>query len=156
MSEQADRRGETEHERLDRNLAELLQELRVAIPGIQFLFAFLLVVPFSQGWQNVTNLQRDVFFAAFLATTISSILFIAPSTYHRLRWRERDKEHMLQMANRLAIGGAVFLALGMTATVFLITDVLFKASAAAGVTAAAAGAFAWFWFGLPLLRRATR
>jgi Family of unknown function (DUF6328) len=139
-------------EDLNRELIELLNELRVVLPGVQVLFAFLLAVPFSNGWKQVTDLQRDVFFLAFIATAIASILLIAPSSYHRLRWREGDKEHMLQTSNRLAIAGTAFLALGMTAAVFLITDILFKASWAALTTALIAGAFAWFWYGLPLIR----
>src|SRR5256885_16323521 len=100
---------------LDRELIELLNELRVVLPGVQVLFAFLLAVPFANGWARVTDLQRDVFFVAFIATAVASILLIAPSSYHRLRWREGDKEHMLETSNRLAIAGTVFLALGMTA-----------------------------------------
>ena len=142
-----------EGSRLDRELIELLNELRVVLPGVQVLFAFLLIVPFSNGWNRVTETQRDVFFIAFLCAALASILLIAPSTYHRLRWRAHDKEQMLRTANRLAIAGTVFLALGMTATVFLITDVLFAGPAAAGTTAGLAGAFAWFWYGLPYWTR---
>jgi hypothetical protein len=145
-----------ESSRLDRELIELLNELRVVLPGVQVLFAFLLIVPFSNGWNRVTETQRDVFFVAFICAALASILLIAPSTYHRLRWRAHDKEQMLRTANRLAIAGTAFLALGMTATVFLITDVLFAGPAAAGTTAGLAGALAWFWFGLPLARRASR
>jgi hypothetical protein len=139
---------------LNRELIELLNELRVVLPGVQVLFAFLLAVPFANGWTRVTELQRDVFFLAFVATAVASILLIAPSSYHRLRWREGDKEHMLETSNRLAIAGTAFLALGMTAVVFLITDILFTASWAAVTTAVVGGAFAWFWYGLPLLREA--
>jgi hypothetical protein len=138
---------------LDRELIELLNELRVALPGVQVLFAFLLAVPFANGWTRVTDLQRDVFFVAFLATAASSILLIAPSAHHRLLWREGDKEHMLRTANALAIGGTVFLAIGMTAAVFLIADILFRAWWAALTAALVAGGFSWFWYGLPLLRR---
>jgi hypothetical protein len=141
-------------EDLDRELIELLNELRVALPGVQVLFAFLLAVPFANGWTRVTDLQRDVFFIAFLATAAASILLIAPSSYHRLRWREGDKEQMLRTSNRLAIGGTVFLAIGMTAVVFLIADILFKGAWAALTTALIAGGFAWFWYGLPLTRDA--
>jgi len=141
-------------EDLDRELIELLNELRVALPGVQVLFAFLLAVPFTNGWTHITELQRDVFFVAFLATAAASILLIAPSAYHRLRWRERDKEQMLETSNRLAIAGTIFLALGMTAAVLLISDILFKAWWAALTTGLIAGAFAWFWYGLPLSRRA--
>jgi len=138
---------------LDRELIELLNELRVVLPGVQVLFAFLLAVPFANGWTRVTDLQRDVFFVAFLAAAISSILLIAPSSYHRLRWRAGDKEQMLRTSNVLAIAGTVFLAIGMSAVVFLISDILFRAWWAALTTAVIAGGFAWFWYGLPLLRR---
>ena len=149
MAEQApDKRHD-----LDRELIELLNELRVALPGVQVLFAFLLAVPFANGWTRVTDLQRDVFFVAFIATAAASILLIAPSAHHRLLWREGNKENMLRTANTLAIAGTVFLAIGMTAAVFLIADILFRAWWAALTTALVAGGFAWFWYGLPLLRR---
>jgi hypothetical protein len=144
--------GKPEHD-LDKELIELLNELRVALPGVQVLFAFLLAVPFANGWTRVTDLQRDVFFVAFLTTAAASILLIAPSAYHRLRWREGDKEQMLRTSNRLAIGGTIFLALGMTAVVFLISDILFSAWWAGLTTGVIAGGFAWFWYGLPLSRR---
>jgi Family of unknown function (DUF6328) len=148
----ADSQQGDEHD-LDRELIELLNELRVALPGVQVLFAFLLAVPFANGWTRVSELQRDVFFVAFIAAAASTILLIAPSAHHRLRWREGDKERILRRANDLAIAGTVFLAIGMTATVFLISDILFAAWWAALTTAAIAGAFAWFWYGLPLVRR---
>ena len=151
----ADGSQQRDKEDLDRELIELLNELRVALPGVQVLFAFLLAVPFANGWTRVTDLQRDVFFVAFLATATASILLIAPSAHHRLRWRAGDKEHMLRTANRLAIAGTVFLAIGMTAAVFLIADILFQAWWAALTAALVAAGFAWFWYGLPLVRAAT-
>jgi Family of unknown function (DUF6328) len=141
---------------LNRELIELLNELRVALPGVQVLFAFLLAVPFATGWKRVTNFQRDVFFVAFLCTAAATILLIAPSTYHRLRWREHDKEHMLETANKLTIAGSVFLALAMISVVLLITDLLFSFWWAVVATAVVAVGFAWFWYGLALLRRAER
>jgi hypothetical protein len=138
-------------EDLNRELIELLNELRVALPGVQVLFAFLLAVPFANGWTRVTDLQRDVFFVAFISTAAASILLIAPSAHHRLRWREGDKEHMLRTANTLAIAGTVFLAIGMTAAVFLITDILFRAWWAGLTAALVAAGFAWFWYGLPFV-----
>ena len=137
---------------LNRELIELLNELRVVLPGVQVLFAFLLIVPFSNGWDKVTEVQRYVYFVAFLCAAVASAFLIAPSIYHRLRWREGDREHMLVTANRLAIWGAAFLAAGMTGTVFLITDVLFDNAWAAAVAACVGGTFAWLWFGLALLR----
>jgi hypothetical protein len=150
VSGESQQRGK---EDLDRELIELLNELRVALPGVQVLFAFLLAVPFANGWTRVTPLPHDVFFVAFLTTAAASVLLIAPSAYHRLRWRAGDKEQMLRTSNRLAIAGTVFLALGMSAVVFLIADILFRGWWAALTTAVAAGAFAWFWYGLPLARR---
>jgi len=141
---------------LNRELIELLNELRIALPGVQVLFAFLLAVPFASGWARVTNFQRDVFFVAFLCTAAATILLIAPSTYHRLRWREHDKEHMLVTANRLTIWGSVFLALAIISVVLLITDLLFSLGWAILATVVIAAGFAWFWYGLALLRRLGR
>jgi hypothetical protein len=139
---------------LNRELIELLNELRVALPGVQVLFAFLLAVPFANGWNRVTHFQRDVFFVAFMCTAAATILLIAPSTYHRLRWREHDKEHMLVTANRLTIAGTAFLALAIISVVLLISDLLFSLGWAIGVTVATALAFGWFWYGLALRRQA--
>ena len=145
--------GNDDESRLDRELIELLNELRVALPGVQVLFAFLLVVPFQQGFTRVTELQKWVYFFSFLCAAVSSALLIAPSAYHRIRWRQHDKAQMLETSNRLAIAGTVFLALGMSATVFLITDILFASTVAALVTGATSLVFGWFWYGLPLMRR---
>jgi predicted membrane channel-forming protein YqfA (hemolysin III family) len=140
-------------EDLDRELIELLNELRVVLPGVQVLFAFLLTVPFTNQFSQITNGQRQVFFATFLLTTAATALLIAPSAYHRLRWRQHDKEQMLETANRLSIGGMVFLTLALVCAAFLVTDLMFHATMAALVTAVVAGFFAWFWWGLPLTRR---
>lgn len=138
----------------DRELMELLNELRVALPGIQVMFAFLLIVPFSQGFAQVTSIQKNVYFVSFLCTAAATAFLIAPTTYHRLRWREGDKEHMLKVANRYAIIGTVFLAFAMTGVVFLITDFLYDSGLAIFATSWGAGMYALLWFGIPLLRRA--
>ena len=134
-------------------LIELLNELRVALPGVQVLFAFLLAVPFSQRFSQVTDLQKDAYFVTLLATMAGTVLLIAPSAYHRLRWRDAPDEELLESGNTLAIAGTAFLAVAMTAATFLITDLLFKTTTTALVTAVTAGGFAWFWYGLPLWRR---
>jgi predicted membrane channel-forming protein YqfA (hemolysin III family) len=144
---------ENKDQRLDRELIELLNELRVVLPGVQVLFAFMLTVPFTNQFSKITNEQRQVFFASFLLTTAATALLIAPSAYHRLRWRQRDKERMLETANRLSIAGLVFLTFALVGVVYLVTDLLFHAAAAAIVTAAVGALFGWFWYGLPLLRR---
>lgn len=146
-------RDETEGERLDRNLSELLQELRVALPGVQVLFAFLLAVPFQQGFQDITNFQRDVYFATLIFTAAAAVMLISPSAYHRVTFRYQQKRQLVFYANRFSIVGLAFLALAMTGAIMLITDVLFSATATVVVSGLAAIAFGFFWFALPLQRR---
>jgi hypothetical protein len=138
--------------RLDRELIELINELRVALPGVQVLFAFLLAVPFSARFSELGDWQRDVFFLAVLSTAFASICLIAPSTHHRIQWRRFDKEALLRRANRLAIVGAACLAIAMVAAVYLIADVLYGGESAI-VAAVVAGVTTWTWFGYPFLRR---
>ena len=145
--------GEDQSERVNRELIELLNELRVALPGVQVLFAFLLTVPFSQRFGQVTTAQRAVYYGAFVCAALATALLIAPSSYHRIHFRRRDKERMLFTSNRLAISGMGFLALATAGVVYLISDVLYHEAVASAVTAVIAGCFAWFWYGLPLSRR---
>ena len=145
---------ETHEERVNRELIELLNELRVALPGVQVLFAFLLAVPFTQRFAQTTELQRDAYMVALLSTLAGSVFLIAPSAYHRIRFRDRDKEALLQISNIFAIVGMVFLALGMTAVVLLVTDMIFKGIMTTVVTVATAALFATVWFVLPLCRKA--
>jgi Na+/melibiose symporter-like transporter len=144
---------ETHEERINRELIELLNELRVALPGVQVLFAFLLAVPFSQRFAETTDLQRDTYMVALLSTLAGSVFLIAPSAYHRIRFRDRDKEALLRISNVFAIVGLVFLAIGMTSVVFLVTDLIFRGFVTAFVTAVTAALFALVWFVLPLVRK---
>ena len=146
-------REETALERLDRNLDELLAGLRVALPGVQVLFAFLLVLPFQSQFPNVTEFQEDVYFATLLCTALASILLIAPTSRHRIRFRQDDKAYVVFTANRLAIGGLVFLGLGMIGAILLISDFLFGTATAIIATSAVAAGLMWLWFGSPLSRR---
>jgi ABC-type maltose transport system permease subunit len=145
---------ESHEERVNRELIELLNELRVALPGVQVLFAFLLAVPFTQRFDQVTDLQRDTFMVALLCTMAGSVFLIAPTAYHRIRFRDRDKEALLRISNVFAIVGVVFLAIAMTAVVFLVTDLLFASTVTVIVTALTAALFASVWFVLPLVRAA--
>ncbi|HKG35014.1 MAG TPA: DUF6328 family protein [Solirubrobacterales bacterium] len=147
------RPDESEYERLDRNLGELLQELRVALPGVQVLFAFLLTVPFQQGFQQVTAFQEKVYFVTLLCTAISAALLISPSAYHRITFRHQQKHHLVFTANKLTIAGLGFLAAAMTGAILLITDYIFGATATAITATAAAITFLVLWYGLPLRRR---
>ncbi len=153
MGERPSGREETEEERLDRNLGELLQELRVALPGVQVLFAFLLAVPFQQNFTKITSFQKDVYFATLLLTALSAALLISPSAYHRLTFRMQQKDHLIFLANRFTIAGLGCLALAMTGAIVLITDVLFGTAATIITGAAALSVFAVFWYVLPLKRR---
>jgi len=146
-------RGETELERVDRNLIELLQELRVAQTGVQILFAFLLTLPFTQRFKSITPFQRDVYFVTLLLAAAATLFIIAPVAYHRILFRQHDKKHLVEVSNRLALVGLVFLALAMIGAILLITDVMFHEPLVAITVAVAAALFVLLWFVLPLLRR---
>lgn len=140
---------ETEKERLDRNLIELLNELRIALPGVQVLFAFLLAVPFQQGWERVTPFQRDVYFATLCCALVAIALMIAPTAYHRLNFRARRKRELVMVSNNLAIGGLGFLAVALVGTMVLIADVLFGTVGTAVFGTLAALLFTLLWLVLP-------
>ena len=138
-------------ERVSRELIELLNELRVALPGVQVLFAFLLAVPFAQGFTRVTDFQRALFFVVMAFTAISAALLIAPSAWHRLRFRQQDKERILRASNRMSIAGLGFLALAMTGAVMLIADFIYSPTLTiiGGITALIV--YGVLWYAMPLL-----
>jgi uncharacterized protein DUF6328 len=152
-TEEKRRPQESEAERLDRNLAELVNELRVALPGVQVLFAFLLTVPFSQRFADLTRTQEKIYYGTLLCTAVATAFLIAPSAHHRIQFRSRDKRHIVLTANKFAIIGLSFLALAMTGAVLLVTDFIFSTAAATITAAAAALLFGWLWYVMPLLRR---
>jgi membrane-associated HD superfamily phosphohydrolase len=153
MADRPQEREENESERLDRNLSELLQELRVALPGVQVLFAFLLAVPFQQNFTQITPFQEKVYFATLLLTALSAALLISPSAYHRMTFRMQQKHHLIFLANKLAITGLGCLALAMTGAIMLITDVLYGSLATAIAGVIAISTYALLWYALPLERR---
>ena len=154
MPDRPSGRNETEDERLDRNLSELLQELRVALPGVQVLFAFLLAVPFQQHFTSISAFDKKVYFATLLLTALASALLIAPSAYHRLTFRYQQKGRLVFIANRLSIAGLAALALAMTCAIMLVTNVLFGTVATTVVTTILVlGTFVVLWAVLPLKRR---
>jgi Family of unknown function (DUF6328) len=146
-------RNETESERYDRNLTELLGELRVALPGVQVLFAFLLVVPFNQRFGSVSTFELDLYLVTLLLTWAACVLLIAPTIVHRLHFRLGDKAYVVRAANRLMIAGLTVFAAAMTIAVLLVTDYLFDAVVAAAATAAVVAGFATVWFLLPIRSR---
>ena len=145
---------ESEKERLDRNLHELLEGLRVALPGVQVLFAFLLTIPFATGFESVTTFQRDVYFTTLVMTTLASICLIGPSARHRARFREGDKKWIVLTGNRLAQAGLIFLALAITGALLLIADVIFSLEAALITIALIGVVLGWIWFAAPWIRDA--
>jgi hypothetical protein len=151
--ERSSGRDETEAERLDRNLGELLQELRVALPGVQVLFAFLLAVPFQQEFTKVSEFEKEMYFATLLLTTLSAALLIAPTAYHRLTFRYQQKHRLVFVSNRLTIAGLGALALAMTCAVLLVTHFLFGTVVTIIVTATVLTTFVVLWAVLPLKRR---
>lgn len=144
-------RDETEMERIDRNLGELLQELRVAIPGVQVLFAFLLTMPFNSRFGMLTSNQEKLYFGILICTSLAAALLIAPTMHHRLQFRMDRKRRILAWSHRLAIAGLTLLALGMTGAVFLIGDFVFGSTAAAVGAAIPAFAILITWYVVPLI-----
>lgn len=136
--------------RLDRNLAELLQELRLAIPGVTVLFGFLLALPFQSRFTEVTGFQEAVYFVTLLTTALSAILLISPTAYHRLTFRHRMKEHLVPLANRLAIAGLVSLGLAITGAVVLVTDFLYGPLTTALAGGGCGVLFLLLWIVLPV------
>jgi hypothetical protein len=149
-------RAETEEERLDRNLGELLGELRVALPGVQVLFAFLLVVPFNTRFSTLTSGQRHLYLASLLFAGVASALLIAPAAQHRVTFRLQDKRYLVLTANRLAIVGLACLAVAMTTAIALVTDVVFGSATAIAASTGIGLLFLSLWYGIPLRRRARR
>jgi hypothetical protein len=149
-------RGETELQRLDRNLDEVLQELRVAQTGVQILFAFLLTLAFTQRFGQISPFQRHLYITALLLTTAATGLLIAPVAYHRLTFRLRMRGPLVAAANRCAIGGLTFLMLALTCSVLFITDVVLSRGAALVITAAVSGWFLVFWYVVPIAARLRR
>jgi Family of unknown function (DUF6328) len=149
-SERTAHTGESEQERLNRNLNELLQELRVSQTGVQILFAFLLALPFAQRFTKVTTFQRDVYFVTLLLAAAASAFFIAPVSAHRLLFRRKGKEHLIYSSNWMAIAGLGCLAVAIVGVILLISDFLFGAVTAAVSTGIAFLLFVVLWYLLPL------
>ena len=146
-----DSSGGDESGRLDRELLELLNELRVGLPGVQALFAFLLIVPFNDRFTSLSGTERGVYTVALLASALAGVLFITAPSFHRLRFRRHDKAQLLRIGNRCAIAGMVALAVAMVAGVYLVTELLFGAGTAGLLTAVVAVPIAVLWWAVPLV-----
>jgi hypothetical protein len=142
-----------EEAKRDRQMLELLNELRVALPGVQILFGFLLTVPFAQGFQRVTPTQRTLFYATLLATAAATICLIAPSATHRLRFHQSDRAYIVETANKYLIAGLGFLGIAIVLAIALITDYLYDHWIVWVAPAVVALVLAGLWFARPLLRK---
>jgi len=145
--------AEDRYDELDAEWSELLEEHRVAMPGAQVLFTFLLILPFQNRFSQLTDVQEYVYFGGFICAAIAIVLLITPTASHRIQWRQHDKETLLRNATLTSIVALVFLALAMTASIFLVADFLFDAPTTLIATIVIAALFTWFWFTLPILRR---
>ncbi len=146
-------RDESREHRLDRNLIELLNELRVTGTGIQVMLAFLLIVPFNARYGRLTTFERAIYFVALISIAGSAVLLIAPSVHHRLLFRRRQRPFIIAMANRLAIAGMLLLAIGLTAILVLLAHVVYGPTAAILVGILTGTMVTGLWFAIPLARR---
>jgi hypothetical protein len=148
--------GETTKERLDREVNELMQGLRIAIPGVQMLFAFLLAVPFAPGFDRATEFQRDLYLVTLVAAAVSLVCFVAPAVQHRLLFRRQAKDLLLHRANAYSIGGALSLAVAILSALLLICDYLFSRGTALIVSISVGVLLIWVWLVQPLITRLQR
>jgi hypothetical protein len=148
-----------EKERLNRKLIELLNELRIVIPGVQVLFAFLLILPFNSGFAETDDLDRAVYAVSLGCAAVASALLIGPAAYHRHRFRRleeeeaSEKKEMIITQDHLAAGGILFLAVAMAGSVFMVFGFLFGTAIATIVAGSLVLTYAWFWYALPVSRR---
>jgi hypothetical protein len=149
-------RDESEFQRDDRNLAELLQELRVAGLGVQVLFGFLLGLPFTMRFATLSPAQRQLYMASLLLAAVSTALLLAPVAYHRLVFRRQQKEHLIRAANVMAICGLVTVGLAISAAVLLVAGYVDHGLPAVLIGAFTVCLFGGLWFALPLARRGQR
>jgi hypothetical protein len=145
--------NEDHGERLDRELMELLNELRVVIPGVQVLFAFLLTVPFSQRFTEISQANRTAFFVAVVCTAVSAALLLAVPNYHRVMFRAFQKERLVRTANRLAMTGSAMLGIAIVVVLYGLTDVLYGGPLVVLIPLGVGVLMGWFWFLLPVIRR---
>jgi hypothetical protein len=144
-------RSDAEQELLNRQMSELLGELRVALPGVQVLFAFLLTVPFAQGFTRVSDFQQDMYFLSLIAAAVATALLIAPTALHRIRFGRGEKPFLLRVSNATTIAGLAALAIAIVAAVLLVSDYLLDSTTAIIISGCLAALFAVLWFLFPLL-----
>lgn len=146
-------KGESDKERVDRELREMLEEIRVALPGLQLLLGFLLILPFSDGFAELGTAQHDVYLTCFVSTAAASALLVAPTAAHRLGFRKVDKLALLLRTNRQIVAALVLIAVSLSLAAYLVASVVLDSGPAAVIAAGVALWFALWWFVLPELTR---
>jgi O-antigen/teichoic acid export membrane protein len=144
---------ETEKERVDRELIEFLNEVRVVLPGVQVLFAFLLTLPFTGTFKTITGYERFAYILAFFSTALAAVLMITPTSFHRLRFRKGDKEQIIRTSNRLILAGIACLGVAIVSVVWLVSELLFTNDLANAIAIVSALIVIALWLVLPLQRR---
>ncbi|MBV9334259.1 MAG: hypothetical protein JO243_00060 [Solirubrobacterales bacterium] len=148
-----DGRDETELERSDRNLAELLQEVRVVQTGVQILFGFLLTIAFQPKFEKLSGFQKGVYLGTLVAAATTLIMLTAPTSWHRILFRQGDKEHLVRVANRFTVLGLAAMGFTMVGVVLLLSDIAFTPALTVVITAATVIVCSVLWYVLPLARR---
>ncbi|MDQ4132723.1 MAG: DUF6328 family protein [Actinomycetota bacterium] len=138
---------------VDRELDEVVSELRVVLPGVAVLFAFLLTIPFSSRFPELRDLDRAAYFVGFVATALALVCLVAESAYHRLRGKPYDKLALIRTATQEAVAGIAFLGVALVSVVFLVTDLLFPGTLTLVVTLAVLALAVVLWFVIPLFHR---
>ncbi len=151
--EQTSGRDESQAQRDDRNLLELLQELRVAGLGVQVLFGFLLSLPFTTRFTKLGQWQRQLYLADLVLAAVSTALLVGPVAYHRIVFRQHQKEPVVRAANAMALAGLAAVGLSVSAAVLLVTSLVDKSGLAVGIGLFTAGMFGSLWFAIPIIRR---
>ncbi len=142
-----------DQETLHRELDELTSELRMVIPGVTVLLAFLLGLPFTSVFSKLSPLQEDVYFVAFLSTAVAVVFLLSEGAYHQVRGKPYSKGRLLKTAIRQMVTALILLSVSLSAVVFLVTDMLFGTITSILVSCAIATLIVWMWFALPLFRR---
>ena len=144
---------EEDNDRLDHEFSELLDEIRVLLPAVAVLFAFLLTLPYSGQFASIAKDEKHVYYAAFVSAALALLLLVSPGAHHRLLWRQHDKERLLRTGNVLAITGSIFLGIAVSAVVYLVTQRLYGSNQTAAATAIIVILVILLWYGIPLPRR---
>jgi hypothetical protein len=144
--------AETPKRRRDRELIELLNELRLATPGVQLVFGFLLIVPFNQRFGETSDFERGLYVLSLVLTAVATILLIGASVQHRLLFRRHFEQRMLATASRISLVGLTLMGLGMVSALMFVTHFVFGAVAAWVLGALVTALMLSVWYALPLAR----